>query len=85
MNVFGGQRARNVDEVPCDMQMVEGTEWLRITPKDPLLPGEFAVAFLPKDVNQQPDAVFDFSLSGGNTKPGNPYAPTHSDPSSASK
>jgi hypothetical protein len=75
MNVFGGQRTRNVDEVPSDMQMVEGTNWLKLTPKEPLLPGEFAIAFLPKDVNQQPGSVYDFSVPGGNVSPGNPYAP----------
>ena len=63
-NIFGGQRARNMDEVPCDTEMVEGTNWLKVTPKDPLLPGEFAVAFLPKDVTQQPDIVYDFSVPG---------------------
>jgi hypothetical protein len=75
MNVFGGQRTRDVDEVPCDTEMIEGTNWLKVTPKEPLLPGEFAFAFLPKDVNQQPDAAFDFSVPGGSAKAGNPYAP----------
>jgi hypothetical protein len=75
MNIFGGQRTRDVDEVPCDTEMIEGTNWLKITPKDPLLPGEFAVAFLPKDVNQYPDVVFDFSVSGGKPSTSNPYAP----------
>jgi hypothetical protein len=78
MNVFGGQRSRNVDEVPCETEMVEGTNWLKVTPKEPLLPGEFAIAFLPKDVNQLPDAVYDFSVSGGKATPGNPYAPKQS-------
>ena len=73
MNVFGGQRTRNVDEVPCDTEMVEGAYWLKITPKDPLLPGEFAIAFMPKDVNQQPDAVFDFSVPGDKPAASNPY------------
>ena len=75
MNVFGGQRTRNVDEVPCDTEMVEGTNWLKVTPKEPLLPGEFAIEFLPKDVNQLPDAVYDFGVSGAKVTPGNPYAP----------
>jgi hypothetical protein len=79
MNVFGGQRSRNVDEVPCDTVRVEGTNWLRVTPKEPLLPGEFAIAFLPKDVNQLPDAVYDFSVSGGKSASGNPYAPKSPD------
>jgi hypothetical protein len=74
-NIFGGQRTRDVDEVPCDTAMIEGTNWLKITPKDPLLPGEFAVAFLPKDVNQYPDVVFDFSVPGGKPSASNSYAP----------
>jgi hypothetical protein len=74
-NIFGGQHTRNVDEVPCDMEMIEGTNWLKITPKDPLLPGEFAVAFLPKDVNQYPEVVYDFSLAGIKPSASNPYEP----------
>jgi hypothetical protein len=74
-NIFGGQHTRDVDEVPCDTEMIEGTNWLKITAKDPLLPGEFAIAFLPKDVNQFPDVVFDFSVSGGKPSTSNPYAP----------
>jgi len=74
-NIFGGQHTRNVDDVPFDIEMVEGTDWLKITPKDPLLPGEFAVAFLPKDVNQYPEVVYDFSVAGGKPSAGNPYAP----------
>lgn len=73
MNVFGGQRTRNVDEVPSDTEMIQGTNWLKVTPKEPLLPGEFAVAFLPKDVNQQPDSVFDFNVAGDNATSSNPY------------
>lgn len=75
MNVFGGQRSRNVDEVPSNMEMVEGTNWLKLTPNEPLLPGEFAIAFLPKDVNQQPSSVYDFNVPGGRVGQGNPYAP----------
>ena len=72
-NIFGGQHTRNVDDVPCEMEIVEGTDWLKITPKDPLLPGEFAVAFLPKDVNQYPEVVYDFSVAGSKPSAGNPY------------
>jgi hypothetical protein len=74
-NIFGGQHTRNVDDVPCTMEMIEGTNWLKITPNDPLLPGEFAIAFLPKDVNQYPEVVYDFSVSGGKPSTGNPYEP----------
>ncbi|MGP8260848.1 MAG: hypothetical protein ACLQM6_12950 [Acidobacteriaceae bacterium] len=74
-NIFGGQHTRNVDEVPCAMDMIEGTNWLKVTPNDPLLPGEFAVAFLPKDVNQYPEVVYDFSVPGDKPSANNPYEP----------
>jgi hypothetical protein len=73
-NVFGGQRTRAVDEVPVDTAMVKGTDWLRMTPQEPLLPGEFAVVFMPKDVNQQPSAAYDFSVPGAAAHE-NPYTP----------
>jgi hypothetical protein len=82
-NIFGGQRTRNVDEVPCDLEMIDGTNWLKITPNDPLLPGEFAVAFLPKDVNQYPGVVYDFSVPGSKPSSSNPYdskPPANSEP-----
>lgn len=74
-NIFGGQRTRDVDEVPCAMEMIEGTNWLKITPNDPLLPGEFAVALLPKDVGTYPEVVYDFSLTGEKPSANNPYEP----------
>lgn len=78
MNIFGGQRTRHLDEVPCTISTVEGTNWVKIVPDEPLLPGEFAVAFLPKDVNQQPSAVFDFTVAGDPSKTSDKYAPPQS-------
>lgn len=63
-NIFYGQRSRNVDEVPCNIERLPGTNWAKVTPREPLLPGEFGMAFLPKDVNQFPDIVYDFSVPG---------------------
>jgi hypothetical protein len=74
-NIFGGSRERNVDDVPCAMEMVDDTAWLKITPLAPLVPGEFAIAFLPQDVNEYPTVVYDFSLPGGKTGETDPYAP----------
>ena len=74
-NIFGGQRTRNVDDVPCSMETIEGTNWVKITPNDPLLPGEFAVALLPKDVGTYPEVVYDFSVAGSKPSAGNPYEP----------
>jgi hypothetical protein len=63
-NVFGGHRHRNVDEVPSDITMIDGTYWVKITPQAPLVPGEFAVVFLPTDPNLFPDMVYDFTVAG---------------------
>jgi len=64
-NSFGGHHRRNVYEVPASTEMMEGTDWMKITPNEPLSPGEFAIVFLPADVNQLPDAAYDFSIAGG--------------------
>jgi len=82
-NIFGGLRTQNVDEVPCDTEMVGDTNWLKITPKAPLVPGEFAIAFLPQDVNQYPTTVYDFSIPGDKSGASNPYAVTPPTPAPA--
>jgi hypothetical protein len=73
-NIFGGSRAQSVDEVPCALEVVGDTNWLKITPNAPLVPGEFAIAFLPQDVNQYPSSVYDFSVPGDKASTSNPYA-----------
>lgn len=84
MNIFGGQRNRFVDDVPVDTEMLPGTNWLKVTPKDPLYAGEYAIAFLPKDVNQYPDSVYDFGVPGS-VGDANPYAPRTNDNSNGKK
>ena len=73
MNVLGGHRKRNMYEVPADIEVITGSMWVKITPKAPLIPGEFAIAFLPKDPNQQPDLVYDFTVPDS-TNPSNSAA-----------
>jgi hypothetical protein len=77
-NIFGGQHRRNLYEVACSTRIVEHTNWLKLTPNEPLSPGEFAVVVLPADVNQPPTAAFDFSVSGAIVD-ANPYAPREDD------
>jgi hypothetical protein len=77
-NYFGGHNQRNIDEVPVDIAPISGTNWVKVTPQAPLLPGEFAIAFLPEDPSLFPDVVYDFSVPG---KPGDAAAqPPNSDP-----
>lgn len=79
MNAFGGSRQRHVFDVPSTIQKIEGTNWVRITPNEPLEPGEFAVVVLPADPNQFPSTAYDFSVAGSSTRSVNPYTgpPTH--------
>jgi hypothetical protein len=63
-NHFGGNHHRNIDEVPAGITPIPGTNWVKITPQAPLLPGEFAIAFLPEDPTLFPDVVYDFSVPG---------------------
>ncbi len=77
-NYFGGHHHRNIDEVPADITSISGTNWVKITPQAPLLPGEFAIAFLPEDLSLFPDVVYDFSVPGN--RPGQaPPQPPDSD------
>jgi hypothetical protein len=73
-NYFGGHHQRNIDEVPADITSISGTNWVKITPQAPLLPGEFAIAFLPEDPSLFPDVVYDFSVPGirGGADPNTP-------------
>lgn len=68
-NVFGGQHRRYVIQVPTTTEKIEGTDWIKITPTAPLLPGEFAIVSLPADANQMPGWAYDFGIAG-KVKPG---------------
>jgi hypothetical protein len=64
MNIFGGQRKRQYDEVPVAKSDIADTTWLKLTPQSPLEPGEYGIVFMPKDANLFADAVYDFSIVG---------------------
>jgi len=61
-NVFGGSRKRHTDDVEIIKSDVDGGQWLKITPKKPLEPGEYGIAFLPKDQMLFADIVYDFTI-----------------------
>lgn len=62
-NVFGGQRAKTFDDVAVTKADVAADVWLKLTPQEPLTPGEYCVLFMPKDTNAWPDAVYDFDVA----------------------
>ena len=62
-NVFGGQRTKKFDDVAVTKTDVDPDVWLKLTPEEPLTPGEYCVLFMPKDTNAWPDAVYDFDVS----------------------
>lgn len=74
MNIFGGSRQRHMFDVPSTMERIEGTTWLKITPNEPLAPGEYAVVIIPSDPNQFPSAAYDFAVPGAVERHVNPYA-----------
>jgi hypothetical protein len=88
-NVWGGQHRRYVYEVPSSTQMIEGSNWLKVTPNEPLLSGEFAIVFLAADVNQPPTSAFDFGVAGdGKQATESPYvakSPVSTPPAGPSK
>ncbi len=63
MNIFGGQRKRQYDEVAASKSDLE-TIWLKLTPQSALEPGEYGVVFMPRDTNLIPETVYDFSIAG---------------------
>lgn len=64
MNIFGGHRKQQYDEIPASKSDVEGTNWLKLTPQSPLEPGEYGIVFMPKDPNFFADSVYDFNVAG---------------------
>jgi hypothetical protein len=62
--------ARSEDTVAFTMEKVGNSDWRKITPNDPLPPGEYALMFMPRGQNLFPTRVFDFAVD--------PKAPTNS-------
>jgi hypothetical protein len=68
MNIFGGQKKRQYDDVAVSKSDVADTPWLKLTPQSTLEPGEYGIVFMPKDPNLFPDVVYDFSVPGVSTQ-----------------
>jgi hypothetical protein len=62
-NVFGGSRKRQDDEIAVEKTDVENGAWLKVTPTAPLKPGEYGLAYIPKDKLLFADTIYDFSIS----------------------
>jgi len=63
--------ARNEETVAFSIEKVGNTDWRRITPNEPLPPGEYALMCMPRGQNLIPTRVFDFAVD--------PKAPANSD------
>jgi hypothetical protein len=60
-NAFGGGRKRHVDEVAVT-KTDAASGFVKITPQQPLSPGEYGLVFLPRDSLLFADRVYDFSV-----------------------
>jgi hypothetical protein len=67
MNIFGGHRSRQFDEIAIAKSDIAGTTWIKLVPQAPLEPGEYGIVFMPKDTNLFAEAVYDFSIAGDPT------------------
>lgn len=67
-----GKAARNDQTVAFTIEKVGNSDWQKITPKDPLPPGEYALMYLPRGQNLFPAEVFDFAVDP--KAPANPGA-----------
>lgn len=70
-NIFGGQRKREYDVVPVSKTDVPDANWVKLTPAQPLEPGEYGIVMMPKDVNLFPGEVYDFDVAFDSAKPEN--------------
>ncbi|WP_158751993.1 hypothetical protein [Acidobacterium sp. S8] len=57
-----GNAARNSQAINVTIERVDDTDWKKITPREPLTPGEYALAPMPRGQNLFPTAVFDFAV-----------------------
>jgi hypothetical protein len=57
-----GNAARNSQIVSFKIERLGDTDWQKITPKEPLSPGEYALMPMPRGQNLFPTTVFDFAV-----------------------
>lgn len=76
-----GHAARNNQSVQVNIKRVGKTDWQKITPVQPLEPGEYALVPMPRGQNLFPSSVFDFAIDP--KAPANPSDAEDLDNSSA--
>jgi hypothetical protein len=59
---FGGRRTRHEDDVEVSSEEIAGGRWLKLTPKQPLPDGEYAVVRMPDDKTQAGTEAYDFGV-----------------------
>lgn len=69
-----GHPTRSEDVVEVDREQLPNSEWIRITPKWPLPPGEYGLVLLPLGKELFSNEVFDFVGLGQQTT-SNPQNP----------
>jgi hypothetical protein len=54
--------ARSSETIEFTMEKVGNTDWQKLTPNEPLPPGEYALVYMPRGQNLLPTQVFDFAV-----------------------
>lgn len=73
-----GKAARNNQTIAINIEKLGNTDWQKITPKEPLPPGEYVLMGMPRGANLFPARVFDFAID-----PQAPASETTSTPAAA--
>lgn len=66
---LGGKRARHEDEVETSTEEIGDGRWLKLTPKQPVPDGEYAVVDMPEDPTQANASAYDFGVGPVMVKP----------------
>ena len=57
-----GKAARSVQTIALTVEKLGNTDWRKITPTEPLPPGEYVLMCMPRGPNLFPTSVFDFAI-----------------------
>ncbi len=66
---LGGKRARHEDDVEISTEEIGNGRWLKLTPKQPVPDGEYAVVDMPEDPTQASASAYDFGVGPIIVKP----------------